>query len=198
MYWTLFLPYNIHELLFPQILYTVGRAASQPPHECGWTWSESCTAGDTCTRGCRFCAVNTARTPPPPDDLEPENTAHVRPAACRPSMTNCLLLARFMIAHLASQTSQTDHEQPAAGQAAAVVLLARALAYSPRLGRLQQLGLLARALADKAVCFEGDTCPRSVCTEVHHVDVCSAVHCNMQLQIQCMFMLCLTVCLCRP
>ncbi|DBA80274.1 TPA: Lipoyl synthase, chloroplastic [Trebouxia sp. C0005] len=32
--------------------------------------------GDTCTRGCRFCAVNTARTPPPPDDMEPENTAH--------------------------------------------------------------------------------------------------------------------------
>ena len=32
-------------------------------------------AGDTCTRGCRFCAVNTARTPPPPDEMEPENTA---------------------------------------------------------------------------------------------------------------------------
>jgi hypothetical protein len=31
--------------------------------------------GDTCTRGCRFCAVNTARTPPPPDPLEPRNTA---------------------------------------------------------------------------------------------------------------------------
>ena len=31
--------------------------------------------GDTCTRGCRFCAVNTARTPPPPDPEEPENTA---------------------------------------------------------------------------------------------------------------------------
>lgn len=31
--------------------------------------------GDTCTRGCRFCAVNTARTPPPPDPLEPVNTA---------------------------------------------------------------------------------------------------------------------------
>ena len=31
--------------------------------------------GDTCTRGCRFCAVNTARTPPPADPLEPENTA---------------------------------------------------------------------------------------------------------------------------
>lgn len=31
--------------------------------------------GDTCTRGCRFCAVNTARTPPPADPLEPEHTA---------------------------------------------------------------------------------------------------------------------------
>ena len=31
--------------------------------------------GDTCTRGCRFCAVNTAQKPPPPDDDEPENTA---------------------------------------------------------------------------------------------------------------------------
>jgi len=31
--------------------------------------------GDTCTRGCRFCAVNTARTPPPPDENEPEHTA---------------------------------------------------------------------------------------------------------------------------
>jgi lipoic acid synthetase len=31
--------------------------------------------GDTCTRGCRFCAVNTARTPPPPDAAEPANLA---------------------------------------------------------------------------------------------------------------------------
>ena len=39
---------------------------------------ESCgggVAGDTCTRGCRFCAVNTSRTPPPPDEAEPEKTA---------------------------------------------------------------------------------------------------------------------------
>jgi hypothetical protein len=27
--------------------------------------------GDTCTRGCLFCAVNTAATPPPPDPFEP-------------------------------------------------------------------------------------------------------------------------------
>ena len=31
--------------------------------------------GDTCTRGCRFCSVKTARAPPPLDPEEPENTA---------------------------------------------------------------------------------------------------------------------------
>lgn len=31
--------------------------------------------GDTCTRGCRFCAVKTSRTPPPLDPNEPDNVA---------------------------------------------------------------------------------------------------------------------------
>nr|CAG4714901.1 unnamed protein product [Naegleria fowleri] len=31
--------------------------------------------GDTCTRGCRFCAVKTSRAPPALDPNEPENTA---------------------------------------------------------------------------------------------------------------------------
>ncbi|KAK4539849.1 hypothetical protein LTR36_010310 [Oleoguttula mirabilis] len=31
--------------------------------------------GDTCTRGCRFCSVGTAKKPPPLDVHEPENTA---------------------------------------------------------------------------------------------------------------------------
>ncbi len=31
--------------------------------------------GDTCTRGCRFCSVKTAKNPPPLDPHEPENTA---------------------------------------------------------------------------------------------------------------------------
>ena len=31
--------------------------------------------GDTCTRGCRFCAVNTSQAPPPVDENEAENTA---------------------------------------------------------------------------------------------------------------------------
>ncbi len=34
--------------------------------------------GDTCTRGCRFCAVKTSKAPPPLDPNEPENTAKVR------------------------------------------------------------------------------------------------------------------------
>lgn len=31
--------------------------------------------GDTCTRGCRFCSVKTARAPPPLDPEEPQKTA---------------------------------------------------------------------------------------------------------------------------
>ena len=31
--------------------------------------------GDTCTRGCRFCSVKTARAPAPLDPNEPEHTA---------------------------------------------------------------------------------------------------------------------------
>ena len=31
--------------------------------------------GDTCTRGCKFCAINTDSTPEPPDEDEPFNTA---------------------------------------------------------------------------------------------------------------------------
>lgn len=31
--------------------------------------------GDTCTRGCRFCSVKTARSPPPLDPKEPSHTA---------------------------------------------------------------------------------------------------------------------------
>lgn len=31
--------------------------------------------GDTCTRGCRFCAVKTSRAPPPLDPEEPKKTA---------------------------------------------------------------------------------------------------------------------------
>ena len=63
-------------------LHTVCEEAKCPNiGEC-WGGSESSTAtatimlmGDTCTRGCRFCSVKTARKPPPVDPEEPVNTA---------------------------------------------------------------------------------------------------------------------------
>eukprot|EP00249_Psilotum_nudum_P012398 c23758_g1_i1 orf=67-1383(+) len=63
-------------------LHTVCEEAKCPNvGEC-WTGGETGTAtatimilGDTCTRGCRFCAVKTSRTPPPPDPEEPEKVA---------------------------------------------------------------------------------------------------------------------------
>lgn len=33
--------------------------------------------GDTCTRGCKFCAVKTSQAPPEPDAFEPFHTAEV-------------------------------------------------------------------------------------------------------------------------
>uniref|UniRef100_A0A4X2KIL3 Lipoyl synthase, mitochondrial n=1 Tax=Vombatus ursinus TaxID=29139 RepID=A0A4X2KIL3_VOMUR len=63
-------------------LHTVCEEARCPNiGEC-WGGGEHATAtatimlmGDTCTRGCRFCSVKTARKPPPLDSNEPYNTA---------------------------------------------------------------------------------------------------------------------------
>ncbi|XP_041121229.1 lipoyl synthase, mitochondrial isoform X2 [Polyodon spathula] len=63
-------------------LHTVCEEARCPNiGEC-WGGGEYATAtatimlmGDTCTRGCRFCSVKTARNPPPLDPNEPHNTA---------------------------------------------------------------------------------------------------------------------------
>uniref|UniRef100_A0A8D1I5D6 Lipoyl synthase, mitochondrial n=1 Tax=Sus scrofa TaxID=9823 RepID=A0A8D1I5D6_PIG len=63
-------------------LHTVCEEARCPNiGEC-WGGGEYATAtatimlmGDTCTRGCRFCSVKTARNPPPLDANEPYNTA---------------------------------------------------------------------------------------------------------------------------
>nr|XP_032811157.1 lipoyl synthase, mitochondrial isoform X1 [Petromyzon marinus] len=64
-------------------LHTVCEEARCPNiGEC-WGGGEYATAtatimlmGDTCTRGCRFCSVKTARAPPPLDPAEPHKTAH--------------------------------------------------------------------------------------------------------------------------
>uniref|UniRef100_H3ABS5 Lipoyl synthase, mitochondrial n=1 Tax=Latimeria chalumnae TaxID=7897 RepID=H3ABS5_LATCH len=63
-------------------LHTVCEEARCPNiGEC-WGGGEYATAtatimlmGDTCTRGCRFCSVKTARNPSPLDPSEPQNTA---------------------------------------------------------------------------------------------------------------------------
>ena len=58
-------------------LHTVCEEAQCP--NIGECWSGGTATfmvmGDTCTRGCRFCAVSTARNPPPPDPAEPVNVA---------------------------------------------------------------------------------------------------------------------------
>ena len=56
-------------------LHTVCEEAHCPNiHDC---WSRGTAtfmiAGKACTRGCRFCAVDTVRNPPPPDLDEPGN-----------------------------------------------------------------------------------------------------------------------------
>ena len=58
-------------------LHTVCEEAHCPNiHDC---WSRGTAtfmiAGKACTRGCRFCAVDTVRNPPPPDLDEPRNLA---------------------------------------------------------------------------------------------------------------------------
>lgn len=72
--------------------------------------------GDTCTRGCRFCAVKTSRNPPPPDPKEPENTAMAVASwgyilfhnfSCKLSTYVCTLvdILPFIIMHSISLTS---------------------------------------------------------------------------------------------
>jgi lipoic acid synthetase len=58
-------------------LHTVCEEARCPNiHDC---WARGTAtfmvAGQSCTRGCRFCSVETLRTPPPPDADEPERLA---------------------------------------------------------------------------------------------------------------------------
>lgn len=63
-------------------LHTVCEEARCPNISDCWGGSDKSAAtatimlmGDTCTRGCRFCSVKTAKTPAPLDPHEPEHTA---------------------------------------------------------------------------------------------------------------------------
>lgn len=59
------------------MLHTVCQEARCPNiHEC-WAAKDATfmVAGQECTRGCRFCAVGSIKTPPPLDEKEPENLA---------------------------------------------------------------------------------------------------------------------------
>ena len=59
------------------MLHTVCQEARCPNiHEC-WAAKDATfmVAGQECTRGCRFCAVVSIKTPPPLDENEPENLA---------------------------------------------------------------------------------------------------------------------------
>jgi lipoyl synthase len=68
---------RLKALLREKRLATVCEEAQCPNvHECwGGGTATVMLLGDTCTRGCRFCAVKTARTPPPPDPDEPLHLA---------------------------------------------------------------------------------------------------------------------------
>ena len=59
------------------MLHTVCQEARCPNiHEC-WAAKDATfmVAGQECTRGCRFCAVGSIKTPPPLDENEPQNLA---------------------------------------------------------------------------------------------------------------------------
>ena len=58
-------------------LHTVCEEAHCPNiHDCwGRGTATFMVAGKACTRGCRFCAVDTIRIPPPPEEDEPQKLA---------------------------------------------------------------------------------------------------------------------------
>jgi lipoic acid synthetase len=68
---------EIKQLLKERQLHTVCEEARCPNvAECWSTGTATfMLGGDTCTRACRFCAIKTARLPPPLDPLEPEHIA---------------------------------------------------------------------------------------------------------------------------
>ncbi|MGE0616514.1 MAG: lipoyl synthase [Bacteriovoracia bacterium] len=68
---------GIKKLLRERNLHTVCEEAHCPNVAECWAGGTATfmLGGDTCTRACRFCAIKTARIPPPLDPLEPAKTA---------------------------------------------------------------------------------------------------------------------------
>ena len=68
---------HIKSLLREERLHTVCEEAHCPNLTECWAHGTATfmLGGDTCTRACRFCAVKTARIPPPLDPLEPAHVA---------------------------------------------------------------------------------------------------------------------------
>lgn len=68
---------DVSDSVHSRSLHTVCEEAACP--NIGECWAGGTATlmllGDTCTRGCRFCAVATSPTPPPPDENEPYATA---------------------------------------------------------------------------------------------------------------------------
>jgi lipoic acid synthetase len=66
-----------HHAVEGNALHTVCEEARCPNiHDCwGRGTATFMIAGQSCTRGCRFCSVETLKAPPPPDPLEPEHLA---------------------------------------------------------------------------------------------------------------------------
>eukprot|EP00891_Asterochloris_glomerata_P002834 jgi/Astpho2/2834/Aster-00994 len=99
-------------------LHTVCEEARCPNiGEC-WGGGEDQTAtatimlmGDTCTRGCRFCAVKTSRTPAPLDPDEPMNTAKAVAdwGIDYVEQTNHRLLVEALVPDFAGNTEAIKH-----------------------------------------------------------------------------------------
>src|SRR5687768_5391642 len=109
---------RLKSLLREKKLATVCEEAHCPNvHECwGGGTATVMLLGDTCTRGCRFCAVKTAKSPPPPD---PEEALHLAETISELGLTYVVItmvdrddLADGGAAHVASCVAEVKRRQP--------------------------------------------------------------------------------------
>lgn len=110
---------RVKHLLRAKGLATVCEEARCPNvHECwGGGTATVMLLGDTCTRGCRFCAVNTAKRPPAPD---PEEPLHLAETVAELGLTYLVLtmvdrddLDDGGAAHVARAVAELKRRQPA-------------------------------------------------------------------------------------